>query len=216
MTNINVLIINPPVRLNDKPRNIPHGLSIIANVIREKMDIKPIFLDVNAHRYNDSELENIIRKINFDIVLIGGIAPTYKFIVKIAELVKKINPYSKVIAGGYVVMPLPDLLLRNSPVDITCTGEGEITVIELLSRFQKEGMDADLSGITGICYKKGEDNKILCTADRPFIENLDKTSPSPAYDLLPMDIYLSNCVVGIGKDIDMVTMRGCPFNCSFC
>lgn len=216
MTNLKVLIIDPPVRLYDKPRHIPHGLAILANIIRKKMKIEPTFLYVNAYRYNREQIENIIRQTNFDIVLIGGIASVYKFIVEVSEFIKKVNPDSKVIAGGYVAMPIPDLLLRNSQVDIVCIGEGEITTIKLLERFKKKGLKADVSDIKGICFKEGINNRIYCTSCRPLIKSLDEDSMSPAYDLLPMDIYLSNPVVGIGRDIDMITIRGCPFNCSFC
>jgi len=107
-------------------------------------------------------------------------------------------------------------LLKNSQVDIICTGEGEITAIELLKRFKKKGLDADKSDIKGICYRERQNNKIFCTPIRPFINNLDQESILPAYDLLPMHIYLQNPVVGIGRDIDMITGRGCPFQCSFC
>ena len=34
-----VLIINPPIRLSDKPRHIPHGLAILANIIRDSLGI---------------------------------------------------------------------------------------------------------------------------------------------------------------------------------
>lgn len=216
MANLKVLIINPPVRLGDKPRNIPHGLAILANIIRKKMEIEPVFLDVNAHRYNREQVENIIRQTEFDVVLVGGIASVYLFIVEVSDLIKKVNPDSKVIAGGYVAMPIPDLLLKNSKVDIVCTGEGEITTIELLERFKKKSLNADISDIKGIRYRDGTDNGICCTPRRLSISNLDEESMLPAYDLLPMDVYLSNPVVGIGRDIDMITARGCPYHCSFC
>lgn len=216
MTNLKVLIINPPIRLDDKPRNIPHGLAILANIIQNKMGIEPFFLDINAQRYNREEIENIIRQAEFNIVLIGGIASTYRSIVELSKLIKKEKPDAKIIAGGYVAMASPDLLLKNSQVDIICVGEGEITIIELLKRFQNKSVGEDVSDIKGICYIERRSNRIYCTPFRPFINTLDEESMLPAYDLLPMDIYLQNPVVGIGRDIDMITGRGCPFQCSFC
>ena len=215
MKKLKILIINPPVRLTDKPRHIPHGLAILANLIRRKIGVTPVFLDINAHRYSMEKTKNIIRKISFDIALIGGIATIYKFIVEISDFIKKHKPDSKIITGGYVTMATPQLMLDNSKVDIVCCGEGEITLIDILKRFHAEGLNADLSDMKGICYRqKGKD--ISCTPPRDFVKNLDEESIQPAYDLLPMDIYLSNPVVGIGRDIDMITIRGCPFRCSFC
>lgn len=211
-----ILMINPPVRLNDKPRNIPHGLAILANIIRKKFDIFPTFLDINAYRYDEGEVRKIIKNSTFDIVLIGGISTVYKYIVKLSKFIKSINPDAKIIVGGYVVLSQPEVLLKNSDVDIVCTGEGEITIVELLNRL-KRNMNSSLDNIAGICYKnKGNKREIILNPIRPLIKNLNNESSLPAYDLLPMEIYLSNPVSGIGKDIDFISSRGCPYNCTFC
>ncbi len=216
MSTMDVLIINPPVRLSDRPRNIPHGLAILANIIRENLDICPTFLDINAHRYSDKETEKIIANIDFDVVLIGGIASIYGRIIRLSEFIKSVNPDSKIIVGGYVAIALPEVLLRNSEVDIICTGEGETTIVELLNRLRKD-LNAQLDDVTGICYKKNNDkDKIVFNRLRPLIQNLDEQSALPAYDLIPMEIYLSNPTVGIGRDIDFISSRGCPYNCTFC
>ena len=55
MSTMDVLIINPPIGLSDKPRNIPHCLAILANIIRDKLDFCPTFIDINAHRYTEKE-----------------------------------------------------------------------------------------------------------------------------------------------------------------
>ena len=215
-TEMDVLIINPPIRLSDKPRNIPHGLAILANIIRGKLNITPTFLDINAHRYTEKETERIIENTDFDVVLMGGLTPVYGTIIKLSEFIKSVNPDAKIVAGGSVAMSIPDVLLKNSEVDIICTGEGEITIVELLSRLG-EDLNAQLDDIAGICYKKNNDkNKIVFTQPRPLIQNLDEQSALPAYDLLPMEIYLSNPVVGIGRDIDFIASRGCPYQCTFC
>ena len=213
---IDILIINPPIRLADKPRHIPHGLAILANIIRKKLHIYPAFLDINAHRYTEEQVKEIIQNTNFNVVLTGGLAPVYKTIVKLSRFIKSVNPEAKIIAGGYVAMPIPDVLLKNSEVDIVCTGEGEITIIELLHKFQKEGLNAKLAGVAGVYYKKNSNKQMIRTSPRSFIKNLDEESALPAYDLLPMEVYLSNPCVGVGRDIDMITMRGCPYRCSFC
>jgi len=211
---MNILIINPPIRLSDKPRHIPHGLVILANIIRKRFDIPSIFLDINAHRYEKEKVESIIKNIKFDIVLIGGLSSVYKYIVELSKFIKSLNPKAKIIAGGYVAMPNPEILLNNSEIDIVCTGEGEKTIVELLHRLKKD-FDTGLDNIAGICYKDKE-KKLFFNPRRPLIEDLDKESDLPAYDLLPMEIYLSNPVVGIGRDIDFITSRGCPYQCTFC
>jgi len=211
---MDVLIINPPIRLSDKPRHIPHGLAILVNIIRRKLNISPTFLDINAYRYNDEEVKNIIRNTKFDIVLIGGLSPVYKYTVELSRWIKSLNSKSKIILGGYVAMSVPEILINNSEADIICIGEGELTIIELLSKLSKD-LNGSLEGIAGICYKNNE-KEIVFNPARPFIQNLDMESALPAYDLLPMEIYLSNPVVGIGRDIDFISGRGCPYQCTFC
>ncbi len=211
-----ILIINPPIRLSDKPRHIPHGLAILANIIRKRLNLNPVFLDINAYRYDEEEVKSIIKNSAFDIVLIGGLNTVYKYIVELSRFIKLVNPEAKIIAGGYIAMPAPKVLLKNSGIDIVCTGEGEITIIELLKKL-KRNLNSSLDDILGICYKnKGNKNEIIFNAFRSFILNLDKESYLPAYDLLPMEIYLSNPIVGIGRDIDLITIRGCPYRCTFC
>jgi len=208
-----ILIINPPIRLTDKPRHIPHGLAILANIIRNKIGIIPHFLDLNAHRYSEEETFKKLKEVKFDVVLIGGLIPVYKYIIAITEKIKSINPSCVVIAGGSAAMSVPNLLLRNSQVDVICAGEGEVAIIELLEALR----DAELReaiAVQGFYYKI--DGDIIFSGNRDLISDLDTESDMPAYDLLPMDIYLSNPVVGFGRDIDFITGRGCPFKCTFC
>ncbi len=208
-----ILIINPPIRLTDKPRHIPHGLAILANVIRKKIGIKPYFLDLNAFRYDDKQVESILSSISFDFVLIGGLIPVYRRIILLSKLIKDRNPSAVIIAGGSAAMSVPEILLQNSEVDIVCAGEGEKVMVELLEALANDSL-SDVKNVKGFYFKiNGE---IVFSGESDLLMNLDEESSIPAYDLLPMDIYLSNPCVGIGRDIDFITSRGCPFQCTFC
>ncbi|UCG70791.1 MAG: radical SAM protein, partial [Thermoplasmata archaeon] len=195
------------------PRHIPHGLAIIANIIRKKIGIAPSFLDLNAHRYSQEETVRRLRKYGFDVVLIGGLIPVYKRIIALTEKIKAINPRSIVIAGGSAAMSVPELLLKKSKVDVVCAGEGEIAIVELLNGLRNHKLK-DLLEIKGFYFKI--DGEVIFSGERDLITDLDSESDLPAYDLLPMHIYLSNPVVGFGRDIDFISSRGCPFECTFC
>ncbi|MBF0118507.1 MAG: radical SAM protein [Desulfobacterales bacterium] len=211
----NILLINPPIRIHDKPRHIPHGIAIIANILRKKIsNIDLCFLDWNANRYSEEKVSSIIAEKNWDIVLTGGLIPVYGRVIRIAEMVKSFHPKAKIIAGGSAAMSVSSLLLSNSKVDIVCTGEGEITSVELIQSLIEDPY-ADLSKISGIAYKDKND-EIIYTDQRPLIKDLDKESDLPAYDLLPMNIYLKNQIIGFGRDVDFISSRGCPFHCTFC
>ena len=118
---MDVLIINPPIRLHDKPRHIPHGLAILANIIRRKLGVTPTFLDINAHRYSEAEIEERIRSAGCDVALIGGLAPTYRSIVKLSGTVKSIHPNATIIAPGS--RPTVDCIDRAKPArDLAASG----------------------------------------------------------------------------------------------
>ena len=208
-----ILIINPPIRLTDKARHIPHGLAILANVIRKKLGITPKFVDINAHRYSEKQVESILRSTEFDVVLIGGLIPVYKRIILYADIIKKINPNAVIVAGGSAAMSVPELLLKNSKVDIVCAGEGEKVIINLIEGLKSHKLE-DLTHIKGFYYKTND--KILFSGNTDTLNDLDSESDIPAYDLLPMEIYLSNPIIGFGRDIDFISSRGCPFSCTFC
>ncbi|NQU95470.1 MAG: radical SAM protein [Candidatus Omnitrophica bacterium] len=210
---LKVVIINPPIRLTDKPRHIPHGLAILANIIRKKLGIAPVFIDINAHRYSDKKVQSILETMQFDVVLIGGLIPVYKRIIFYADMIKRINPKAIIIAGGSAAMSVPELLLRNSKVDCICAGEGEKVIIDILNGLENYALK-ELTHIKGFYFKIGDE--ILCSGKPDLLKKLDLESDIPAYDLLPMDIYLSNPSVGLGKDVDFISSRGCPFSCTFC
>jgi len=209
---MNLLIINPIIRPNEKPMCIPHGLAILANIVRKRFpDINITFLDINGYRYTEQQVKQIIRTTDFDVVFIGGLIPVYKQVIDLSEYIKQVNPNATIVAGGSVAMSVPEELLRHSKVDIICMGEGEVTGLEIIKTLNNGSKISDIDGIT---YLKN--NKFIKTPTRQFIKDLDTESALPAYDLLPMDIYTNINVLGMGKEIDFVTARGCPYNCSFC
>src|SRR6266511_1666591 len=101
-------------------------------------------------------------------------------------------------------------------VDYVLIGEGEETLIELLSGLS-EGKDTSqivglassqklaLSGVEGSNVKR-----------RPDISNLDLL-PFPAWDLVDVEKYRSIWLKKHGYfSTNMVTTRGCPFHCNWC
>ena len=177
------------------------------------MGITPEFFDINAHRYNEDQVRSMIRSIKFDVVLIGGQIPVYKRIIVYADIIKEVNRNAVIIAGGSAAMSVPELLLQNSKVDVVCAGEGEKVIIDLLEELKSNKLE-DLIHIKGFYYKIND--KILFSGKPNMLSDLDLESDIPAYDLLPMEIYLSNPIVGLGRDIDFISSRGCPFSCTFC
>lgn len=207
---MNVLLINPLCRL---PYMLPLGLGYIASVLRENGHNVSV-LDINGFGYSAKKVEEILKASEFDIVGIGGLSSTYRYVKWLSDAIRRIKPGVPIVAGNMVSTADPELLLKNSRVDIAVVDEGEITFAEVVSAVEKR---QDLSGVKGIVYKsKGQ---IVKTAPRERITNLDSL-PFPAWDLFPMEIYLNSSTAtpsSFGmRQINISAVRGCPYECTFC
>jgi anaerobic magnesium-protoporphyrin IX monomethyl ester cyclase len=97
-------------------------------------------------------------------------------------------------------------------VDAAVTGEGEITVCEMLERLARGG---DLEGVAGVVFRRN--GHIVKNPPRPLIEDLDSV-PFPARDLLcdteryapPPGTYRNKPVAAV------ITSRGCDRRCLYC
>ena len=130
--------------------------------------------------------------------------------LKAARTVRQVDPALPLVWGGVHPSLCPHSSLEDELCDLIVLGEGEITLIELADCLRQGG---DLSAVAGIGYKEGDDLKF--TAKRPMIENLD-VIPRPNYDLLEMDHYFTRAPSTSEAQLQVVTSRGCPFDCEFC
>lgn len=134
---------------------------------------------------------------------------------EVASWAKEVDPKILVVFGGAHATLCPASVLEDANVDLIVTGEGEITLLELVKRLEA---GKSFSGLIGTCQRKR--GKMVVNPRRKFIDNLDDL-PLPARHLLPMEVYLR----GQAKTRDfsmrtprtaMLTSRGCVMNCYFC
>jgi len=219
-----VVLINPPIREWSKPNVFPLGLGYIASILlQERHEVE--VLDINAHRWEREEVEERVKRASFDVVGIGAIVTTYKYVKWLFSIIKKHHPGKKLIVGGSVGSSIPRLMLERNPVDVVSVGEGEETVRELMKVLEGEG---DLSEVKGIWYRDGS-GKIFENEKRSPIQDLG-TVPLPAWNLFPMEIYLKNPVGAPNRNkwidgsaeqdtplsMNLFATRGCPYQCIYC
>ncbi|MFQ5928297.1 MAG: B12-binding domain-containing radical SAM protein [Acidobacteriota bacterium] len=130
--------------------------------------------------------------------------------LKAARAVRRVDPDLPIVWGGVHPSLCPDSTLKDPLCDIVVVGEGEITVIELTDCLREGG---DLTSVAGIGYKV--DGKLKFNSGRPMIEDLD-VIPRPNYDLIEMDHYFTRAPSTGEAQLQIVTSRGCPFDCEFC
>lgn len=114
-----------------------------------------------------------------------------------------------VMWGGAGPTIIPDVILRDGPVDVAVMGEGERTAQEIT-----EALDGkrDLSAVPGIAYVK--DGRVARTAPRERFRDLNAL-PMPLWeDLGDLSRYFTPLH---GRNaVPLITSRGCPGHCTFC
>ena len=190
------------------------GILYLAAVLeKEGIEVDVVPSDVLMYRWED-----IARRINAFKPDILGVTTTtenrfdsFKLVALAKQLDKKIVT---VLGGPHISMAKEDTLHHIRDVDILCIGEGEKTILELVSALKNK---ASLSRVKGIFYRD-DTGKTLFTGNQQIIDDLDSL-PMPARHLVPMEKYSFYIKTRDGrtrKAQNIITSRGCPFNCYFC
>ncbi|GBF48821.1 radical SAM domain protein [Leptospira ryugenii] len=214
-----ILLINPIIREEDKPKHIPYGLSLMAAIAMEKGH-EVQFYDANAWRLGYDVIEEVATADDWDVIGIGGLTTAYSSIKKIVGICKKVSPKSFIIAGGGFITSMPlDIMNWLKEIDLGVIGEAFLTWPEILEKIDRK--DFDFSECLGVCYRDEEGNPVL-TDVRPNIADLD-ILPYPAWDLLPMEIYFENSQLLYSESaylakrrIDVNGSLGCSLVCKYC
>lgn len=203
--NVNILLINPAPTGTLKATGVlfpPLGLLYVAAYV-EKEGYQVVVRDLAVRKKNE---EIDFKK--YDIVGISTDTTRYRQALQFAKQAKS-NGCTVVLGGphpGYVDQEI----LSTKRVDFIVHGEGEITFSELVTALQRN--DRKFHSIQGVSFFLN--GKLVRTAPRPFIENLDNL-PLPARHLIHMDDYRKTKLGG--RDITpLMTSRGCPYQCAFC
>jgi anaerobic magnesium-protoporphyrin IX monomethyl ester cyclase len=191
---------------------IPTGLLAIAAYARERGFADIQVIDAHAMGYTIEELEELLRREQFDVVGVTAITRyAYEAMIN-AMLAKEANPSCVVVAGNMHFSYLPEESLHVCPaIDVIVHGEGEETFFELLRELGAGATPEGLRKVRGLSFMDGE--TYVRTPDRPLIPDLD-TLPMPAYDLVPMERYQMSY---LGARAATPTFsRGCAGRCHFC
>ena len=210
---MDILFINPPwyKKSGNIWKNVsacmpPFGLALLAALVREK-GFSVSILDCNALQIGIDKIEEHLPASSPKFV---GLTASTVLIDNALAVIKKIKeryPETKIIIGGVHATVNPQEVLNHQEVDYVAMGEGEYSLLELLSGWAPEG-------IKGIGFKENE--RIIINSARETISDIN-IFPSMPYDLLPMDRYYP----ALGSyqrtpSFGMITSRGCPGRCTYC
>ncbi|MCL2288592.1 MAG: radical SAM protein [Candidatus Bathyarchaeota archaeon] len=233
---MNVCLINPP-RIQPKAWGKPSvyqpmDIAYVAAVLEKKHTVLVIDVpnegwelleEIEGGKYRqglpNTEIVARLQKFQPKLVVISVPYSGWSTAAfAIAKTIKAADKNLKIALIGLHPSSRPNECLRQANVDYVVIGEQEITTLELADALEKDAI-SDLKNVKGLGFL--ENNELVLTAPRPFIEDLN-TLPFPARHLLPMKEFFEAAkkipISGNLKkpSIRMLTSRGCPYGCVFC
>ncbi|MFX1294798.1 MAG: B12-binding domain-containing radical SAM protein [Promethearchaeota archaeon] len=178
------------------------GLGYLAGVLKEKVEVE--IIDCMIQNITMKGLLQIVREKKPDFI---GLTATNKSINNAIQFSREFkgNTRMHMCLGGHHATFAAEEILKTSFYDTIVYGEGEQTIIELIEALKK---NSELDNIKGIYFKRN--NNIYRGKSRKNIVNLD-TLPFP--DRSIPEYCLENNILLI---LNIVSSRGCPYNCNFC
>ena len=164
------------------------------------------FYDIYTEHYLPSILKEDIDILGISITSVEQIIPG----LTLAHLVKQAAPYIHITAGGSVFTKLVDRMERDgSPafqfLDSMIVHEGETPMLKLVEEVRGGG---DLSKVPNLVWE----DKGKVRVNRPFAKEELNKLPTPDFDGMPLDLYLSP-----ERVLPIMGSRGCYWErCAFC
>ena len=212
---IKILLINP---LNSA-KNSYYGVHLAFGYLcsyYEKYgnNYKDVKFDIFDECLNINRLEDFNCS-DYDLIGLSLTTPQLKRTREIAKYLRIKAPKSTIIAGGVHSTVRPKDVLGI--VDTVCIGAGEETFLDLVDNYLFE--KRDLKEIKGICYKT-KSGEIVFTEKRGFIKDLDRI-PRINYKFftraMKKKYFRRSYDMGhFWRAGQVITTRGCPYNCTFC
>lgn len=126
----------------------------------------------------------------------------------IARIAKEIDRNIVVIVGGPHPSMINSDIIKRKEFDISVKGEGEKTIVEILSCLHER---SEWKNVPGIFYNK--DGGVIDTGPRKPVEDLDSLCFPNEYAEEVLKDYKKFPKIAFSY---IFAIRGCPFNCWFC
>ncbi len=131
--------------------------------------------------------------------------------LRFSQHVKALRPDCPVVWGGACPTLLPEIVLRDAPVDCVVVGQGEVTATALWSAY---AASLPLRGVSGVAFV--EEGRFVRTEPRP-LKNLDKLPPyRDFYGRIGVEQYIRNDEHIGSRTLNYHSSQGCAFRCGFC
>jgi len=140
------------------------------------------------------DFEDRVKRSDIQIAAITIMSPDYPDVVRCVDIIKRINPKTKIVVGGIHPTVMTKEVEANDKIDYIVRGEGESSFVELLDKLA--------SGEAGgrVIEGRGAIVDELPFVDRYLFDCLE----SPWDFFMPLPYFT------------IMAGRGCSYNCKFC
>ncbi len=163
------------------------------------------FYDLYQKHYVPEIIKEDIELFGISITSVEQVLPG----LSLAHLIKKARPDIHITVGGSIFTKLVDVLEKGSAlfdfIDSFVVHEGETPLLKLVEAVRS---DKDFSQVPNLVYKDGDTVKV----NRPFHKEELNALPTPNFDGIPFDLYLTP-----ERVLPVMGSRGCYWErCAFC
>ncbi len=204
-----MIILLHPRAVRPKNRRFPLAILSIASVLEGREEY--VIVDANLDPYPERTLDRIASEHAVELLAVSVMpGPQMVSAVQLCRDFRKKYPAVPIVWGGYFPSLYTDAALNARYVDFAVRGQGEDTIIELLSALRDGG---SLSEIRGLSYKDMFGLHVH-NSQRP-LRSPDDFPELPYHRLQSIDRYLLPTFLGRRTAVHHASI-GCPFRCQFC
>ena len=227
-----ILLIFPPVVFSrESPKQImpPLGLGYLAAVLKNDYEVRVLDAALEgygrecatregflAYGLSSAQIEDRIRAFAPDAVGVSCLySSQFPQTAAVTEAAKRVDSRIITVIGGTHPSFLPQECMTHKSIDFIVRGEGEPVFKKLLAALNA---GADYSVLPGIAFRDSRGIHV-----NPFAEPLNNIDelPFPERAAFPLKKYFDiNLPMGLvyrqTPVINMITSRGCAYNCIFC
>lgn len=203
-----ILLINP-VTVPPPPKDvsaIPTGLLWMGSYLKEHGHEVKMVIEHDQKNYKDLIKKHLGNSLFAGLSVMTAQIPSA---LDISQFIRDNDPSIPIVWGGIHPILLPAQVRQSSLVDITATGEGEETILDLINYFENGTNLKDVDGITYI--DKTSKKPVVTKPRRPF--DMDKIE-SIRWEILDKSVLRKLRTNPFGFPVH--TGRGCPHRCAFC
>lgn len=220
MAHIHLISVAEIKSPDNKIWRFPYAFPIIISALRKTVHSFEV-TDTHLHKLTSAQLIDKVRTADAEVYGISAWSHNYALVKRLAAEIRRTHPAALIICGG-VISGNYQLLLEKTAVDIVVTAaEGQAVLPEILDVVDTGTLRESLPEIPGLAFR-GQNGGVVHTDSKAVMTNAQfQEEDFPAYDYFEKELIELTANLNARNDMPvkgfpLLTMRGCPFSCTFC